>query len=53
MTMEVILSVAFGLQTNFQINGDEVLTKEAMDWFVVRRSSLFIGMLLIVDFYYI
>ena len=49
--MEVILSVAFGLKKNFQINGDEIVTKEAMDWFVVRRTTLFIGMLLIVDFY--
>ena len=45
--MEVILSVAFGLETNFQMKEDENITKEAMDWFSARRSRLFIGLLIL------
>ena len=46
--MEVILSVAFGLQTNFQVEGDETITKEAMKFFTARRSRMIIGKLLIL-----
>ena len=43
MTMEVILSVAFGLETDFQIKGDENLKREADDWFRLRRGNLILG----------
>jgi len=45
LTMEVILSVAFGLQTNFQVEGDETITKEAMKFFTARRSRMIIELL--------
>ena len=46
--MEVILSVAFGLQTDFQIKGDETITKEAMKFFTSKRIRLIIGRLAIL-----
>ena len=42
--MEVILSIAFGLQTDFQTKGDKTITSEAMDWFHIRTPNLFIGL---------
>ena len=44
MTMEVILSVAFGLQTDFQTMGDKTVKQEAMYFFCERRYIVFIGM---------
>ena len=50
--MEVILSVAFGLQTDFQTKGDSTITKKAMEWFRARRANLFIGLSLKFSFAY-
>ena len=50
--MEVILSVAFGLETNFQVEGDETITKEAMKFFPARRSRMIIGKLVILVYHF-
>lgn len=50
--MEVILSVAFGQQTDFQVKEDETITKEAKDWFRAKPVRLFIGLLIRVLMHY-
>lgn len=47
MTMEVIMSVAFGLQTNFQVKGDKTITDVAKTWFHSRPDVFFIGMFVV------
>jgi len=36
LTMEVIMSVAFGMENEFQLKGNTVLTKEAWRWFNIH-----------------
>ena len=43
MTMEVILSVAFGLKTDYQLNKDKRISEEAAKFFTPRTSVLIIG----------
>ena len=45
MTMEIILSVAFGLQSDFQVKGDKKVTEEAAKWFHINLANAIIGQL--------
>ena len=41
--MEVILSVAFGLETNFQTKGDDTITKRLKDTTPFVRKNAVVG----------